>query len=139
MANTTADKLARLEETKATLTAKLIEKGLDVPDNTTFLERAEMVGTIKDRGDVVNGEILPLIQAYYGAWYQKGEEIISIDTYSKSTLTDVPKFSLILFKYQSGQEFATKKQGLKDIINIYKSTNESYTLMQVIGDFYIGP
>lgn len=49
MANTTEDKLTRLDETKSMLTEKLIEQGLDVPDNATFLDRAALVGEIKSK------------------------------------------------------------------------------------------
>lgn len=46
MAGTTADKLAKLEETKAAIKDAIINKGVTIPDGTTFRQYAGKIGEI---------------------------------------------------------------------------------------------
>lgn len=56
---TTADKLARLNETKALLKTRLTEKGLDVAAENNFHNLADKVGEIQGGGDIVTIMIEP--------------------------------------------------------------------------------
>lgn len=51
---TTADKLARLNETKALLKTRLTEKGIDVAAEENFYNLADKVGEIETVGGTVN-------------------------------------------------------------------------------------
>ena len=50
MAGTTADKLAHLQTIKDTLTENLVAKSVTVPEDATFLQRAQMVSQIGTGG-----------------------------------------------------------------------------------------
>ena len=49
MANTTADKLTYLEETKAAIKDAIVSKGVTIPDGTPFREYAGKIGEIKSK------------------------------------------------------------------------------------------
>lgn len=51
---TTADKLAYLQGTKAAIKSAIVNKGVDVPDGTTFRGYAEKIGDIIDVPDLSN-------------------------------------------------------------------------------------
>ncbi len=54
---TTAEKLAYLEETKADIRAALVEKGLDVPENTPFREYGDLIRGISGDSLATVGDV----------------------------------------------------------------------------------
>ena len=78
---TTTDKLTYLQETKEAIKNAIIDKGVEVPQETTFREYATKINEISSSGnnDCVSVNLY-LYEAY--AEYDDGSQLITIHNYS---------------------------------------------------------
>ena len=116
---TTADKLARLNETKALLKTRLTEKGLDVASEDNFYNLANKVGEIQSGSiEVLTWDISPQDYIDTSTWYDedqmnefnegkwaiKGPYVFKNNTYNNLTelLEVVPSSAIYFFIKTSG-------------------------------------
>lgn len=94
---TTADKLARLNETKALLKTRLTEKGLDVASENNFYNLADKVGEIEQGGktDTVNVSLKNLSSDFY--MIAASEYGISPVRESTGTFSNILKGSVAIY------------------------------------------
>lgn len=93
---TTADKLARLNETKALLKTRLTEKGVDVASENNFYNLADKVGEIQS-----GGKIEKCLIHISSSELQKIYELFSEDQMSN--------YGLYTFEYSGNIDFNTYK------------------------------
>lgn len=79
---TTADKLVYLEETKADIRAALVEKGLDVPENTPFREYGDLIRGISGDSLATVGDVKFTVRKDLGSdWLLCDGSMVDLENY----------------------------------------------------------
>ena len=128
---TTACKLAVLEETKLLTRLAIVNKGVDVPDGTTFRKYAEKISKIPSGSSVENvtGQLTGLRKLAISARYVLNGEVKITETESTETI-QVQKNSLIFVTNDSPVT-------LSGLIEDVYSPGSNLKLCFVTGDFSV--
>lgn len=144
MMGTTADKLEYLQGTKAAIKQAIVNKGVDVPADTTFRAYADKIGEISGGGEsatvTLHAEYGGAPTPVYGILLitPDGEwQKINIDL-GETKQTQVMKNSFVLPMVISDFDSASSVAGAAQIINdaqiVLENTNYVTRLVFVFGD-----